>query len=217
TIVPQKLAIRDNLKTLADLHQLCGSLNWVRPWLGITIEDLAPLFNLLKGEEELSSPRSLTQAARQALEKVQQTMSSRQAHRCLPDLPFKFIILRRDPLLITEWVFLSHHRPKRITKPQELLAQLIKKARARIQVLADCEFTCIRLAIKLEKEPLTKDELEHFLQENKALQFALDSYTGQISVQHPAHKLFNLDFKLALKEKQSQKPLKALTVFTDTS
>ncbi|XP_074389126.1 uncharacterized protein LOC141727132 [Zonotrichia albicollis] len=49
TIVPQKLAIRTKVQTLADVHQLCGSLNWVRPWLGISTEDLAPLFNLLKG------------------------------------------------------------------------------------------------------------------------------------------------------------------------
>ncbi|KAM7023914.1 uncharacterized protein M8220_015433 [Acridotheres tristis] len=60
TIVPQKLAINNNPKTLADLHQLCGSLNWARPWLGLTTKDLAPVFNLLEGREELSSSRVLT-------------------------------------------------------------------------------------------------------------------------------------------------------------
>ncbi|NXC04028.1 POK18 protein, partial [Orthonyx spaldingii] len=44
TITPQKIAIKASLKTLQDLHQLCGSLNWVRPWLRLTTEDLAPLF-----------------------------------------------------------------------------------------------------------------------------------------------------------------------------
>ncbi|NWY08485.1 POK18 protein, partial [Nothoprocta ornata] len=43
TIVPQKLEIKSDPKTLADLHSLCGSLNWVRPWLGLTNRDLAPL------------------------------------------------------------------------------------------------------------------------------------------------------------------------------
>ncbi|TRZ06853.1 hypothetical protein HGM15179_020254 [Zosterops borbonicus] len=71
TIVPQKLAIKTKIRTLADAHQLCGALNWARPWLGLTTEDLAPLFNLLKGREELSSPRSLTREAQKALEKVQ--------------------------------------------------------------------------------------------------------------------------------------------------
>ncbi|RMC01667.1 hypothetical protein DUI87_21680 [Hirundo rustica rustica] len=55
TIVPQKLVVKNNIKTLADVQQLSGSLNWVRPWLGLTTEDLEPLFNLLKGGEELSS------------------------------------------------------------------------------------------------------------------------------------------------------------------
>ncbi|NWH90235.1 POK18 protein, partial [Aegithalos caudatus] len=43
TIVPQKLEIKSDPKTLADLQSLCGSLNWVRPWLGLTNEDLDPL------------------------------------------------------------------------------------------------------------------------------------------------------------------------------
>nr|XP_041575701.1 uncharacterized protein LOC121470859 [Taeniopygia guttata] len=40
TITPQKLAIKNKIRTLADVQQLCGSLNWVRPWLGITNRDL---------------------------------------------------------------------------------------------------------------------------------------------------------------------------------
>ncbi|RMC02385.1 hypothetical protein DUI87_21555 [Hirundo rustica rustica] len=43
TIVPQKLVVKNNIKTLADVQQFCGSLNWVRPWLGLTTEDLDPL------------------------------------------------------------------------------------------------------------------------------------------------------------------------------
>ncbi|KFO55446.1 hypothetical protein N302_03542, partial [Corvus brachyrhynchos] len=47
TVVPQQVKINDNPKTLQELHQLCGSINWVRPLLGLTTEDLAPLFKLL--------------------------------------------------------------------------------------------------------------------------------------------------------------------------
>ncbi|RMC08864.1 hypothetical protein DUI87_13858 [Hirundo rustica rustica] len=161
TIVPQKLAIKSKVSSLADVHQLCGALNWVRPWLGLTIKDLAPLFNLLKGGEELSSPRALTPAAKKALERIQDTVSSRQAHRFDPELPFKFIILGKlphlhgmifqwkdipkkdrdgkDPLSIIQWVFLSHQRSKRMTRPQELVAELIQKARFRIRELAGWE------------------------------------------------------------------------------
>ncbi|RMC20374.1 hypothetical protein DUI87_01223 [Hirundo rustica rustica] len=241
TIVPQKLAIKTKVSSLADVHQLCGALNWVRPWLGLTTEDLAPLFNLLKGGEELSSPRALTPEAKKALERIQDAMSSRQAHRFDSELPFKFIILGKlphlhgmifqwkdipkkdrdgkDPLSIIEWVFLSHQRSKRMTRPQELVAELIRKARFRIRELAGCDFVCIHIPIGLRSGQISKSMLEHLLQENEALQIALDSFTGQISIHRPAHKIFNQDVKfvLSLKEVRSRRPLKALTVFTDAS
>ncbi|RMC16204.1 hypothetical protein DUI87_08418 [Hirundo rustica rustica] len=241
TIVPQKLAIKTKVSSLADVHQLCGALNWVRPWLGLTTEDLAPLFNLLKGREELSSPRALTPEAKKALERIQDAMTSRQAHRFDPELPFKFVILGKlphlhgmifqwkdipkkdrdgkDPLSIIEWVFLSHQRSKRITQPQELVAELIRKARFWIRELAGCDFVCIHIPIGLRSGQISKSILEHLLQENEALQFALDSFTGQISIYRPAHKIFNQDVKfvLSLKEVHSRRPLKALTVFTDVS
>ncbi|RMC10170.1 hypothetical protein DUI87_12969 [Hirundo rustica rustica] len=199
TIVLQKLVVKNDIRTLADVQQLCGSLNWVRPWLGLTAEDVDPLLNLLKGGEELSSLRSLTQEARAALEKVQDCMATRQANRCKSDLPFKFIILGkfphlhgtifqrervdkskkdqdcRDPLLIIEWVFLSHHWSKRMTRPQELVAELIWKARTQIRELAGCDFECIHIPIEINSGQITKGMLEHLIHENEALQFALDS------------------------------------------
>ncbi|RMC20056.1 hypothetical protein DUI87_00902 [Hirundo rustica rustica] len=239
TIVLQKLEIECNPKTLADLHSLCGSLNWVRPWLGLTNEDLDPLFNLLKGERELVSPRELTPEAKTAIEKVQKALSERQAHRCEPNIPFQFIVLgklphlhglifqwnkgQRDSLLIIEWVFLSHQRSKTITEPQELIAQLIRKTRVRWCELAGCDFTCIHLPVKLSKEGrnspkrLTKEMFEHLLQSNASLQLSLDSYRGQISVHALSHKLLNEEFHLIPREKRSRRPLKALTVFTDAS
>ncbi|KAL9833664.1 carbonic anhydrase-related protein 10 isoform 1-T3 [Geothlypis trichas] len=250
TIVPQKLEINPRIKTLVDVHKLCGSLNWVRPWLGLTNEDLAPLFNLLKGGEDPGAPRSITPEARKALEKVQIAMSTRQAHRCRPDLPFKFIILgklphlhgiifqweekhtpkakgtpkkgqdKRDPLLIIEWVFLSHKRSKRMTKPQELVAELIQKARTQIRELAGCDFECIHIPIELKSGQNSMQILEQLLRENQVLQFALYSYSGQISVHRPALKMFEqeVQFTLKLRSSLSRRPLKkALTVFTDAS
>ncbi|RMB97334.1 hypothetical protein DUI87_26149 [Hirundo rustica rustica] len=183
----------------------------------------------------------LTPEAEKALEKVQDAMSKRQAHRIDPELPFKFIIMGKlphlhgmifqwrnipkkdregnDPLLIIEWVFLSHHQSKRMTRPQELVAELIRKARFRIRELAGCDFECIHIPIGLRSGQNSKAMLEHLLQENEALQFALDSFTGQISIHRPAHKIFNSETKfiLSLKEVRSRRPLKALTVFTDAS
>lgn len=99
TIVLQKLAFNHDPKTLVDLYSLCGTLQWVRPWLGLTTEDLASLFNLLKGGEELSSPRTLTPEAKAALENLEKYLKERQAHWCNPELPFKFIVLGRLPHL----------------------------------------------------------------------------------------------------------------------
>ncbi|KFO56744.1 hypothetical protein N302_10490, partial [Corvus brachyrhynchos] len=47
TVTPQQLKISDNPRTLQELHQLCGSISWVRLLLGLTTEDLAPLSNSL--------------------------------------------------------------------------------------------------------------------------------------------------------------------------
>ncbi|OWK60867.1 Endogenous retrovirus group K member 6 Pol protein [Lonchura striata] len=129
--------INDSPKSLRDLHQLCGSLNWIRPWLGLTTGELSPIFNLLRCGEDLDSPRALTQEAKAALEKIQSTLADRQAHRCREGLPFRFIIL--------------------------------------------------------------------------------DSFTGQILINHPGHRLFEVQFHLIPISIQSSEPLKALTVFTDAS
>ncbi|RMC20891.1 hypothetical protein DUI87_01744 [Hirundo rustica rustica] len=59
----------------------------------------------------------------------------------------------KDPLSIIEWVFLSHQRSKRMTRPQELVAELIRKARFRIRELAGCDFVCIRIPIVVEIGP----------------------------------------------------------------
>ncbi|KFO60861.1 hypothetical protein N302_05446, partial [Corvus brachyrhynchos] len=212
TIIPQQLTIRDDLKTQRDLHSLCRSINWICPLLGVTTEDLTPLFNLRSSSRDLDSPRALTPEARDTITKVQEALSSRQVHRVEPRLIVQWDPKLRDPLLILEWVFISHQPTKTITTFQEVMAHLIKKARTRLCSPAGCEFTGIYL-------PLTTGDLKHFLQTNESFQFALDSDTGQISIHMPKHRLFYCDtaFKLIPKLIQSRKPLKALTVFTDGS
>ncbi|RLV76486.1 hypothetical protein DV515_00016927 [Chloebia gouldiae] len=60
----------DDPRTLRDLQQVCGTITWIRPRLGLTTEELAPLFTLLRGDGDLASPRELTPAAKGALERV---------------------------------------------------------------------------------------------------------------------------------------------------
>ncbi|NWH41657.1 POK11 protein, partial [Chloropsis hardwickii] len=217
---PQKISICDQIRTLNDAQQLCGSISWVRPWLGLTNEDLTPLFNLLKGGEDLNSPRYLNQEARTMLEKVQEAIQLRQVHRYDPTLPFKYIILGcGDPLLLIEWVFLSHQHPKRMTTPQELVAMLIQRGRARLRELSGCDFETIYIPLKLKSGSFSKSMLEQLLQDCEALQFTLEGFSGQLSIHKPVHKLFNQDnqFTLALESIRSRTPLDALTVFTDAS
>ncbi|KAF1417081.1 hypothetical protein FQV23_0016577, partial [Spheniscus humboldti] len=56
TIQPQPITLQSNIKTLNDLQKLVGTINWVCPLLGIDNDMLTPLFELLKGAPELTSP-----------------------------------------------------------------------------------------------------------------------------------------------------------------
>ncbi|RMB92325.1 hypothetical protein DUI87_31438 [Hirundo rustica rustica] len=61
-----------------------------------------------------------------------------------------------------KWVFLSHHRSKRMTRPQELVAELIRKARFRIRELAGCDFECIHIPIGLRSGQISKSYVGAF-------------------------------------------------------
>ncbi|KAF4795800.1 endogenous retrovirus group K member 11 Pol protein-like protein [Turdus rufiventris] len=236
-IIPQKLEINCNPEILADLHSLCGSLNWVKPWLGLTDVDLEPLFNLLKGERELVSPRELTPEAKAAIKKVQKALAECQAHRYKPELPFKFIVLgklphlhglifqwiegQKDSLLIIEWVFLSHQRSKTITKTQELIAQLIRKARIRLHELAGCDFTCIHLPVKLSEEGrnsperLTKEFFDHC---SRAMQASNWLWTATVDKYQSIPRRTSCSMRNSTPfPVRSWRPLKALTLFMDES
>lgn len=61
--------------------------------LGINNEDLARLFELLKGDTNLNSRRTITGGAKAALQKVEQAIQKRQAYRYNPILLFLLVIL----------------------------------------------------------------------------------------------------------------------------
>ncbi|NWI37754.1 POK18 protein, partial [Picathartes gymnocephalus] len=52
------IQLRTSVNTLQDLQQLLGEINWVRPVLGITNDELAPFFDLLRGDSDIKSPRT---------------------------------------------------------------------------------------------------------------------------------------------------------------
>ncbi|NWS24892.1 POK6 protein, partial [Polioptila caerulea] len=51
------IEINSKVSNLQDLQQLLGRINWMRPILGITNYDLASLFDLLRGDNDIKSPR----------------------------------------------------------------------------------------------------------------------------------------------------------------
>lgn len=158
---------------LADLHSLCRTLNCVRPWRGITTNDLAPPLQFIEAgkgaqfSEVPDPPEAKVTLQKEALDK-------RVSPWCKLELTSKFIVLGKqphyhglifqwdqdqwNPLLIVEWVFLSHHQSKNITRPQEL-AQLVRKARTRFQKLAGCDFACIHLLVDLSGDETSPERL----------------------------------------------------------
>ncbi|NXF89782.1 POK10 protein, partial [Eubucco bourcierii] len=56
TIEPQNVKLQTQISKLHDVQKLLGSINWLRSLLGISNSDLAPLFDLLKGDTNLLAP-----------------------------------------------------------------------------------------------------------------------------------------------------------------
>ena len=152
SIRPQKIQLRIKVHTLQDLQQLLGEINWIRVTLGITNDELAPVIDLLKGDCDITSPRTLTPEALKALDRVTEAFQKRQAHRCVDSQPFFLAVLgekmqlyglifqwdasAKDPLLIIEWVFLPYRSPKAIFTTMEMLAQIIIRGRSRLLTMA---------------------------------------------------------------------------------
>lgn len=57
SIRPQKIQLQTSVNTLQDLQQLLREINWIRPVLGVTNGELAALFDSLRGDRNIKSPR----------------------------------------------------------------------------------------------------------------------------------------------------------------
>ncbi|RMC05104.1 hypothetical protein DUI87_18286 [Hirundo rustica rustica] len=125
-------------------------------------------------------------------------------------LIFQWDSSQKDPLLILEWNFLSYRFPKMILTSQEMIAQIIIKARTRLQTMAGKDFTTIYL-------PLKKEYFDWALRKSEDLQIALLDYPGVCTIHFPSHKLLKAKLSFREKPKISEVPLDAITVFTDGS
>ncbi|NWT04779.1 PO113 protein, partial [Mionectes macconnelli] len=228
TITPQSVTIKKDIKTLNDLQKLLGSINWIRPVLGITTDDLHPLFELLKGDPGLSSPRSLTPAAETCLKMVETKILENQSFRKLKDKAVSLVIFLNNsqPVAVIgqfhknnmefclwEWLFLPHQFTKTIVTFPEMISKVCHKGRMRCLELMGDEPHYIYL-------PLTSEHFEQLLQHSTDFQIAICEYKGKIKFHVPACRFLQgiIPIHLQLKVLQSLTPIKnATTVFTDGS
>jgi len=82
TIQPQILKVVPHMQTLNDLQKLLGTINWLWPLLGITTQELHPLFQLLRGDPDLTSKRQSTPEAVKCLDSVITSLQHRYS-RCV--------------------------------------------------------------------------------------------------------------------------------------
>ncbi|NXB80856.1 POK8 protein, partial [Donacobius atricapilla] len=217
-VTSQALQLQEDPATLHDIQKLIVSITWIWTLLGITNQDLAPLFDLLKADMNLNSPRELTQEAKTALNKISTALQTRQAHRCDLDLPFSLAVMGENPhfygLIVRSFInfrmlffFLSYQMPKTKTANPEILSQLVIRARSQILSLSGKDFSVMFI-------PLTPLYLEWLIQQSEVFQIALSGFSGQISVHFPKHKLLCLSFTLIQKPLRNHIPLNALPIFT---
>lgn len=85
-----------HLHTL-DFQKILGAVHWIRPILGITMGQLSNLFNILKGDNALDSPQSLTSKAKKQIALSEEAIQQRQLHRRQPGYPTYFHFLPSVP------------------------------------------------------------------------------------------------------------------------
>ena len=131
-ITPQLTQIcTDKLSTLNDFQKLLGDINWIRSSLGIANYQQNNLFNTLKGDPDLNSPRSLSQEAREELYLVQNKLQKQFLTRIKLDLPLELFILpslhsltgllaqHEHPI---EWIYTCFRGIKSLTPYLDLIA-----------------------------------------------------------------------------------------------
>lgn len=218
----QPIALRrDNLKTLNDFQKLLGDINWIRPYLHLATYELKPLFDILKGDNNPTSPHSLTEAGERALQKVETALSQQHSSYCDYERPWGLYILASEhsptgvlfqdnPL---RWIYLPVS-PLRVLSPYHVLvAKVIAKGRQEsVTYLGrDPHFICI---------PFSTEQQLWLSQFSDDWAIALAQYAGEIKQHYPANKLLQFAqlHQFIFPKVVQQCPLKkGTTVFTDGS
>lgn len=190
-ITTQKIRLRtSHLHTLNDFQKFLGDINWLRPYLKLTTGELKPLFDILQGDPNPSSPRKLSTEAKETLNIVETAIQQQQITFLSYDKPFALIICntphtptgvlwQNNPLL---WIHLPSSPSKVLITYPLLVAKIIRMGREKSRQYFGRDPDQLII-------PYTKEQIDWLLQNEDDWIIALTSFQGKIDNHYPSHKL----------------------------
>uniref|UniRef100_A0A673U1S2 Uncharacterized protein n=1 Tax=Suricata suricatta TaxID=37032 RepID=A0A673U1S2_SURSU len=221
-ITTQKATIRvDNLKTLNDFQKLLGDINWIRPYLKLTTGDLRPLFDILNGDPNPNSFRTLTPEARKALTIVEHAISKQFVTFIDYSKELSFIVFKtqftptgvfwqKAPIT---WVHMHASPPKVIYPYYQAISDIIRLGSTQSKQLFGKDPDLIIV-------PYNRAQQDWLRQNFDDWSLALLGYTGKLDNHYPSDKLcqFLMYHPVCFPRCTKFSPIKeALTIFTDGS
>ena len=221
-ILPQKLEIRrDHLHTLNDFQKLLGSINWLRPFLKISSAELKPLFDILKGDSHISSPRALTPAANKALQVVENALQNAQLQRIEESQPFNLCVFKTAQL---PTAVLWQDGPLLWIHPNASPARVMDWYPNAVEQLA---FRDLKAAVthfgrdpKLLIVPYTATQVQVLAATSDDWAVLVTSFSGQIDNHYPRHPILQFALNQAIVFPQVTAkipPPEGIIVYTDGS
>lgn len=190
-ILTQKIQLkRSSLNTLNDFQRLLGDINWLRPYLKLTTGELKPLFDVLRGDPDPSSPRSLSSEAQRALTIVERAISEQTISYFSPHLSLWLLIFptpfsptgvlwQNHPLF---WVHLPASPPRVLATYPQLVAALLRLGREAALKLFGKDPEVITL-------PYNTSQLQWLIQHDDDWAISCTSFQGTIDNHYPADRL----------------------------
>ena len=219
----------DCLHTLNDFQKLLGDIQWLRPYIKVPNDTLLPLYDILRGNSDPSSPRELTPAAREALNQVTQAISQQFVSQISYTLPLTFIVLatphtptgvfwqkaltpgkKGQPLF---WVHLPTSSSKVISVYSSQTTSLIIKARSLSRQYFGKDPDIIIV-------PYTQEQTQFLLQTSDDWGIAMSGFMGILDNHLPDDPVlqFAQSYSFIFPKITKSNPIpKAVTVFTDGS
>ena len=221
-ILPQKLEIRrDHLHTLNDFQKLLGSINWLKPFLKISSAELKPLFDILKGDSHISSPRALTPAANKALQVVENALQNAQLQRIEESQPFDLCVFKTAQL---PTAVLWQDGPLLWIHPNASPARVIDWYPNAVAQLAlhglKAAVTHFGRDPKLLIVPYTATQVQVLVVTSDDWAVLVTSFSGQIDNHYPRHPIlqFALNQAIVFPQVTAKNPLpEGIIVYTDGS